>query len=163
MGDKPWAPPLVEMSGGNVGHLLEWRQHERDGVWWAWVSWVQTAGDRPKRMVVEVRAASLRPIEAPEAYAGVPRRVLGRNGRTQPWTSKGLGGRGLKLPPARSAALSLHQPGELGRDCSGRGTGPARGVEHGDRVEVVPPVRHLAVLDGNDGGKAIVVRPACLH
>ena len=27
----PWAPPLVEMSGGQVGHLLAWDQHERDG------------------------------------------------------------------------------------------------------------------------------------
>src|ERR1022692_1033275 len=90
-GDKPWCPPLVQMATGNVGHLLEWRLHERNGEWHAWVSWVQTAGDRPKHMVVEVRAVSLRPLEAPEAYAGVPRRVLGRDGRT---------GRGHQRAPA---------------------------------------------------------------
>jgi hypothetical protein len=30
-GEAPWAPPLVEMTGGIVGHLLAWERHERDG------------------------------------------------------------------------------------------------------------------------------------
>ena len=42
----PWAPPLVEMTGGIVGHLLAWERHELDGSWWAWVSWVQESGGR---------------------------------------------------------------------------------------------------------------------
>ena len=27
----PWAPPLVELASGTVGHLLVWERHERDG------------------------------------------------------------------------------------------------------------------------------------
>jgi hypothetical protein len=73
----PWAPPLVEMTGGITGHLLAWERHERDGSWWAWVSWVQESGDRRLHKVVQVRAGSVRPLEPPEAYREVPRRVLG--------------------------------------------------------------------------------------
>jgi hypothetical protein len=85
--DTPWALPLVEMSGGQVGHLLEWRQHERDGSWHAWVSWVQTTGDPPRHRhkVVSVQAASLAPLEAPESYRDVPRRVLGNDGKIRRW------------------------------------------------------------------------------
>ena len=36
---KPWSPPIVEMTGGVIGHLLCWESHERDGTWYAWVSW----------------------------------------------------------------------------------------------------------------------------
>jgi hypothetical protein len=80
----PWAPPLVEMTSGIVGHLLAWEQHERDGSWWAWVSWVQEAGDRRLHKVVQVRAGGLRPLEPPEAYKDVPRRVYGRDGARPP-------------------------------------------------------------------------------
>ena len=85
---KPWCPPLVEMSGGMIGHLLEWRQHERDGRWHAWVSWVQTTGDpaRHRHKVVEVRVGAISPLEAPEAYAEVPRRIFGNDGKVRPWT-----------------------------------------------------------------------------
>ena len=83
---KPWCPPLVAIATDDIGHLLEWRQHERDGSWWAWISWVQMAGDRPRHHVVEVQAASLRPLEGPEAYEGVPRRIFGRDGKVRPWT-----------------------------------------------------------------------------
>jgi len=34
-GRAPWAPPLVEMSGGVVGHLLAWEKIEGDGSWCA--------------------------------------------------------------------------------------------------------------------------------
>jgi hypothetical protein len=77
----PWAPPLVELAGGMTGHLLAWERHERDGSWWAWVSWVHQAGDRRDHKVVLVRAGSLRPLEPPEAYQAVPRRVRGHDGR----------------------------------------------------------------------------------
>jgi hypothetical protein len=77
----PWAPPLVELAGGMTGHLLAWERHERDGSWWAWVSWVHDAGRRRDHKVVLVRAGSLRPLEPPEAYRTVPRRVLGHDGR----------------------------------------------------------------------------------
>ena len=75
----PWAPPLVEMTGGITGHLLAWERHERDGSWWAWVPWVQESGGRRVHKVVQVRAGSLRPLEPPEAYKDVPRRVLGHD------------------------------------------------------------------------------------
>jgi hypothetical protein len=45
---KPWCPPLVQMATGNIGHLLEWRQRERDSQWHAWVSWIQTTGNPPR-------------------------------------------------------------------------------------------------------------------
>jgi hypothetical protein len=80
----PWAPPLVEMTGGIVGHLLAWERHERDGSWWAWVSWIQESGGRRLHKVVQVRAGSLRPLEPPEAYKDVPRRVYGREGPQAP-------------------------------------------------------------------------------
>jgi hypothetical protein len=80
-GKAPWAPPLVELTDGVVGHLLAWERHERDGSWWAWVSWVQEAGSRRNHKVVLVRAASLRPLEPPETYKQVPRRVLGDDGQ----------------------------------------------------------------------------------
>jgi hypothetical protein len=45
------------LAGGMVGHLLAWERHERDGSWWAWVSWVQEAGSRRNHKVALVRAS----------------------------------------------------------------------------------------------------------
>ena len=42
---RPWSPPIVELAGDGVAHLLCWEQHERDGSWYAWVSWIQSTGD----------------------------------------------------------------------------------------------------------------------
>jgi hypothetical protein len=50
--------------------------HERDGSWWAWVSWILESGSRHNHELVLVRADSLRPLEPPEAYKAVPLRVL---------------------------------------------------------------------------------------
>jgi hypothetical protein len=47
-------------------------------------SWIQVTSGRHVHKVVTVRASSLRPLEAPEAYANVPRRILGRDGRIRP-------------------------------------------------------------------------------
>ena len=60
-----------------IGHLLCWERHERDGTWYAWVSWVQSTGDpvRHRHQVVSVRAAGVRRLENPEAYKNVPRRA----------------------------------------------------------------------------------------
>ena len=80
----PWAPPLVERAGGMPGHLLARERHERDGSWWAWVSWVHEASDRRDHKVVLVRAKSLRPLEPPEAYKAVPRRARGLDGQIRP-------------------------------------------------------------------------------
>jgi len=82
--EAPWAPPLVKMSSGMVGHLLAWEKNEGDGSWWAWVSWVQETGGRHVHKVVQVRAAGLSPLEPPEAYKAVPRRVFGLDGRVRP-------------------------------------------------------------------------------
>jgi len=75
----PWAPPIVELADVVVGRLLAWERHERDGSWWAWVSWIQESGGRHHHKVVLVRAGSLRPLEPLEAYKAVPRRVLGHD------------------------------------------------------------------------------------
>jgi hypothetical protein len=86
--DAPWCPPIVEMSGGMVGHLLAWEMHEHDGSWHAWVSWVQETGSRHVHKVVAVRAGSLRPLEHPDAYSAIPRRVRGRDGLIRPWSGE---------------------------------------------------------------------------
>ena len=41
---------------------------------------------RHRHHVVSVRADGIRRLENPEAYKGVPRRTLGRDGRIRPWT-----------------------------------------------------------------------------
>ena len=84
---KPWSPPIVELAGGGVGHLLCWERHERDQTWHAWISWVQSTGDplRHRHHVVSVRAETVRPLEDAEAYKDVPRRGLGCDGHIRPW------------------------------------------------------------------------------
>ena len=76
------------MTGGVVGHLLGWEMHERDGSWHAWVSWVHVSGGRHLHKVVTVQASSLRPLEEPDAYAGVPRRIVGADGLVRPWSGE---------------------------------------------------------------------------
>lgn len=78
----------MESSAGLVGHLLAWEQHEYDGSWWACISWVQDSGGRPVHKVVDVQAGSLRPLEEPEAYSDVPRRVRGNDGQIRPWAGE---------------------------------------------------------------------------
>ena len=84
LGKVPWCPPIVGLSDGIIGHLLCWELHEADGVWWAWVSWVQETGDRYRHLVVAVQAARVRQLGAPDAYRLVPRRVLGVDGQIRP-------------------------------------------------------------------------------
>jgi len=90
----PWSPPIVELTGDGVGHLLCWEQHERDGSWHAWVSTirVQSTGDpvRHRHHVASMRADGIRRLESPEANESVPRRTLGRDGRIRPWTPPAL-------------------------------------------------------------------------
>ncbi len=94
-----------------VGHLLAWEMHERDGSWHAWVSWIQQAGGRHVHKVVDVRAGSLQPLEHPDAYSAVPRRVRGRDGLIRPWSGEsGLLAAGLpeRHPPAPATHLRRH-------------------------------------------------------
>ena len=85
---KPWCPPIVEMSTGSVGHLLAWELREVNGSWWAWISWVQETGGRRVHKLVDVQARSVRPLEDPQAYADVPRRVLGNDGQIRLWSGE---------------------------------------------------------------------------
>jgi hypothetical protein len=78
----------VRLTDTAVGHLLAWELTEIDGTWWAWISWVQQASGRPIHKVVTVRAAGLQPLEPPESYASVPRRVRGRDGVIRPWSGE---------------------------------------------------------------------------
>jgi hypothetical protein len=64
-----------------AGHLLAWKRHERDGSRWAWAPWAHETRARRDHKVVLVRAASLRPLEPPEAYNAVPRQVRGLDGQ----------------------------------------------------------------------------------
>src|SRR5690348_16547657 len=57
---EPWSPPIVELAGGGVGHLLCWEQHERDGSWHAWVSWVQSTGHPPAISTAPLASAPTR-------------------------------------------------------------------------------------------------------
>jgi hypothetical protein len=86
--DAPWAPPIVAMPSGAVGHLLAWELIEVDGTWRAWVSWVQHPGARPVHKIVNVLASALRPLEPPESYELVPRRVRERDGLIRPWSGE---------------------------------------------------------------------------
>lgn len=88
--DAPYAPPIVQLNDqGTIAHLLAWEMIE--GKWWAWVSWVNESSARPKHMVVQVRADTLRPLEQPGAYARVERRVRGQDGVIRPWSGEGSG------------------------------------------------------------------------
>jgi hypothetical protein len=81
------------MNGGKIGHLICWEQHERDGSSHAWVSRVNSVGDpvRHVHYVASVSPSTIRPIEHPGAYAGVPpRRTLGRDGRLRPWEPRAM-------------------------------------------------------------------------
>jgi hypothetical protein len=85
---RPPSPPIAELTSGIVAHLLCWEKQERDSSWRASVSWVQSTGQpvRHRHQVMCVRAETVRRIEAPSAYRDVPRRTLGMDGRTRPWT-----------------------------------------------------------------------------
>jgi hypothetical protein len=84
--NEPPSPPIVEFGDDAVAYLLAWEQHEQDGSWWAWVTWIRERSGRPYRHVTTVRAARLRPVEVPSAYETVPRRVLGLDGQIRPWS-----------------------------------------------------------------------------
>jgi hypothetical protein len=57
--------------------------HERDGSWWAWVSWILESGSRHNHELVLVRADSLRPLEPPEAYKLCRGGYLGHDGQVR--------------------------------------------------------------------------------
>jgi hypothetical protein len=82
--EPPYCPPVVGMASGPIGHLLCWDRHERDGSWWAWVSWIQQTSDRAVHKIVCVPTQSLTPLETPDAYREVPRRIFGNDGRIRP-------------------------------------------------------------------------------
>ena len=85
---EPDAPPIVGLADGRVGHLLAWELNETNGSWQAWISWVQRASGRPVQKIVNVSAAGLQPLEEPERYSRVPRRVRGRDGMIRPWSGE---------------------------------------------------------------------------
>jgi hypothetical protein len=86
--EPPWCPPIVALAAGGVGHLIAWEQHERDGSWYAWVSWVQESGGQPVHKLVAVQGDGVQPLEPPEAYSGVPRRIRGNDGVIRPLISQ---------------------------------------------------------------------------
>jgi len=68
--------------------LLAWEVRESaPSDWSAWVAWVRESGGRQARHVTTVRAARLRPLEPPEAYRSVPRRVRCMDGVIRPWAA----------------------------------------------------------------------------
>src|ERR1039457_2661893 len=85
--DEPWSPPIVQVGDETVAYLLCWERHERDGSWHAWVTWIRDQAGRPRRHIVSVRAARVRPLELPGAYRQVPRRVRGSDGVIRPWVA----------------------------------------------------------------------------
>jgi hypothetical protein len=94
LGKVPWSPPLVETGEqGTIAHLLCWELQERDGSWHAWISWVQSTGTpvRHRHKVVAVLAKAVSPLETPDAYREVPRRVRGNDGRIRLWAPSDRG------------------------------------------------------------------------
>lgn len=85
-----FVPPLVELVGGKatpaeqsgVGYLLAWEFVEVAGSWWAIVTYVaeRSYGRRWDRMVVTVRAETVRPLGMPAEYERVPRFIRARDG-----------------------------------------------------------------------------------
>jgi uncharacterized damage-inducible protein DinB len=105
----------VELGTGIVGHLIAWELHERDGSWRAWVSWVQESGGRHVHKVVDVQGDGLRPLEEPEAYQDVPRRVRGNDGRirlARPGSRRAAdpGGGELSAPAGRLLVMTESDP-----------------------------------------------------
>ena len=90
MTDEPPCPPLVLLTGGGEdtpAFLLCWELREGARQWLAWVAWIRESGGRPVRHVVSVEARRVQPLEAPEAYRNVPRRIRGMDGVIRPWPS----------------------------------------------------------------------------
>lgn len=86
--DAPWCPPIVRMGDRTIAHLLAWEYTEAEGTWWAWVSWISESGGRPQHKVVTVRASRLQPLDDPESYQHVPRRMRGLDGVIRPWSGE---------------------------------------------------------------------------
>jgi hypothetical protein len=84
MRDEPPSPPIVAVGEEFTAYLLAWDLHEPTGECWAWVTWVRERNGEPYRHIVSVPAASLRPLEEPEAYRDVPRRILTAPGQVRP-------------------------------------------------------------------------------
>jgi hypothetical protein len=86
--NEPTSPPIVLLPADDpvVCYLLAWEMHERDGSWWAYVTWPRVRNGQSYRHVTSVRAERLEPLESAEVYAQVPRRVLGRDGEIRPWS-----------------------------------------------------------------------------
>ena len=110
--DAPRAPPIVDLGDGIVAHLLAWELMERDGSWNAWVSWVQLAGDRPVHKIVTVGATRLRPLEEPERYSRVPRRVRGNDGLIRQWSGLDAEIAAAATKPGLSCSGFLHPGNE---------------------------------------------------
>src|SRR5271165_7552289 len=90
------------MTGGGIGHLLCWEQHERDGTWHAWVSWVQSTGDpvRHRHHVVSVRAGTAR----------AARTALRRAARAAPGFRSAAGARAALIAATRSRGMEARDP-----------------------------------------------------
>jgi hypothetical protein len=78
----PPSPPIVLVGDGDqhAAFLICWERADADGDWSAWVMWVREQDGRPVRHVVCVPAAEIEPVEPPEAYRDVPRRVRRADG-----------------------------------------------------------------------------------
>ncbi|KAB2350336.1 hypothetical protein [Actinomadura rudentiformis] len=88
-----YCPPLVWLSGVQAhGYLLAWVKHEKTGEWRGVVTWTRVSGDRTnhQRLVITAEARGLRPMEAPAAYAGVPRLLLTTSGEIEVLSGGGV-------------------------------------------------------------------------
>src|ERR1700752_1673542 len=103
------------MSSGMVGHLLAWEMHSHGGTWHAWGPGTQRSDGRHVHKVVDVRAGSLQPLEPPDAYSAVPRRVRGSDGLIRPWSGESglrrVCNRGGRRGAGRVMAVSRSRPG----------------------------------------------------
>ncbi len=95
---EPRCPPIVQVGDEIVAYLLCWEQHEPDGSWHAWVTWIRYRAEVPFRHVVAVRAGHVRPLQRPDAYREVPRRIVGADLQIRAWPAR----RGASRPPEAS-------------------------------------------------------------
>jgi hypothetical protein len=76
----------AELGLDAVAHLLCWELPELSGSWQAWIrGYSKLAADRFTRWS---RWPRQEPLEEPESYWKVPRRVRGSDGLIRPWAGE---------------------------------------------------------------------------
>src|SRR5439155_16432529 len=91
---------------------------ERDGSWHAWVQSTGESGPASSSLVA-VRAGRVRPVEPPDAYRDVPRRMHGNGGPRPALVTAAEGPPAARWQTARRATSPSAPVSAARRGCSG--------------------------------------------